>query len=71
MEARAPRSASGQTVLVVEDEDDVRAYTTGILRELGYTGCSKRRTVAAALQILRAPPGGRSCCSPTSACLAA
>jgi PAS domain S-box-containing protein len=35
-EAAAPRSSGGQTVLVVEDEDDVRAYSTSILRELGY-----------------------------------
>src|SRR5450755_2201140 len=27
---------SGETVLMVEDDDDVRAYTRGILRELGY-----------------------------------
>jgi CheY-like chemotaxis protein len=26
----------GETVLVVEDDEDVRAYTVGILRELGY-----------------------------------
>ncbi|HWG05164.1 MAG TPA: response regulator [Beijerinckiaceae bacterium] len=33
-------SASGsgtETILVVEDDDDVRAYTTETLRELGYT----------------------------------
>jgi CheY-like chemotaxis protein len=29
-------SAGDETVLVVEDDDDVRDYTTGILRELGY-----------------------------------
>lgn len=32
----APKSSSGQTILVVEDEADVRAHTTGILQELGY-----------------------------------
>jgi len=26
-----------ETILVVEDEEDVRAYTSGVLRELGYT----------------------------------
>ncbi|MDV3456047.1 PAS domain-containing protein [Sphingomonas sp. HF-S4] len=33
-----PAEASGgsETVLVVEDDDEVRAYTVGILRELGY-----------------------------------
>jgi nitrogen-specific signal transduction histidine kinase len=54
-EARAPRSSSGQTVLVVEDEADVRAYTTSILRELGYR-VLEAGTVAAALQILRLHP---------------
>ncbi len=29
-------SAANETILVVEDDDDVRAYTVGILRELGY-----------------------------------
>jgi CheY-like chemotaxis protein len=32
----APYSARGEAILVVEDDDDVREYTTGILRELGY-----------------------------------
>jgi PAS domain S-box-containing protein len=31
------RGRHGETILVVEDEDEVRAHTTGILRELGYT----------------------------------
>jgi CheY-like chemotaxis protein len=35
--AHALRSQSGETILVVEDDRDVRAYSTGILRELGYT----------------------------------
>jgi CheY-like chemotaxis protein len=32
----APYGARGEAILVVEDDDDVREYTTGILRELGY-----------------------------------
>lgn len=35
--SHAPRSSSGQTILVVEDEDDVRTYSASVLRELGYT----------------------------------
>lgn len=33
---QAPRAAKDEAVLVVEDDDDVRSYTVGILRELGY-----------------------------------
>lgn len=32
----APRSSDGEVVLVVEDSDDVRAYSSMILSELGY-----------------------------------
>ena len=33
----AAPSGGGETILVVEDDPDVRANTTGMLRELGYT----------------------------------
>ncbi|MET0377282.1 MAG: PAS domain-containing protein [Rhizorhabdus sp.] len=31
-----PMGNASETILVVEDNDDVRAYTVGVLRELGY-----------------------------------
>ena len=31
-----PEAASEETILVLEDDDDVRAYSVEILRELGY-----------------------------------
>jgi signal transduction histidine kinase/DNA-binding response OmpR family regulator len=34
--ADVPRARQGETVLVVEDEQDVRSYTVNSLRELGY-----------------------------------
>jgi signal transduction histidine kinase/CheY-like chemotaxis protein len=34
--AEPARARPGETILVVEDDDDVRAYTTGSLRDLGY-----------------------------------
>ncbi len=33
---QAPRSRPGETILVVEDDDNVRSYAVGSLRELGY-----------------------------------
>ena len=36
IEAQLPMGSASETILVVEDDDDVRAYTVGILRELGY-----------------------------------
>jgi PAS domain S-box-containing protein len=51
----APRSASAETILVVEDDEDVRSYTTGILRELGYS-ILQAATAAAALHLLEEKP---------------
>jgi CheY-like chemotaxis protein len=36
VEAAAPTSSEGEVILVVEDNDDVRAYSVMILSELGY-----------------------------------
>jgi PAS domain S-box-containing protein len=51
----APRARGGETILVVEDDTDVRAYSTGILRELGYT-VLEAPTGAAGLQVLERHP---------------
>ncbi|RZF64125.1 hybrid sensor histidine kinase/response regulator [Sphingomonas populi] len=50
----APAAQPGkfsETILVVEDDDDVRAYTVGILRELGYR-VVEAHDGAAALRLL-------------------
>jgi CheY-like chemotaxis protein len=49
------RSAGAQTILVVEDDDDVRANTTGIVRELGYT-VLEAPLAATALHLLERHP---------------
>jgi CheY-like chemotaxis protein len=51
----APRSQRGETILVVEDDHDVRAHSTGILRELGYT-VLEAHIAAAALNLLERHP---------------
>jgi len=51
----APRSRRGETILVVEDDDDVRVHSTGILRELGYT-VLEAHIAAAGLQLLERHP---------------
>jgi CheY-like chemotaxis protein len=50
-----PRNADAETILVVEDDDDVRAYSKEILRELGYS-ILEASTGAAALRLLDAHP---------------
>ena len=41
-EPTAPEGTRSETVLVVEDDDDVRAYSVEVLRELGYRVGSRR-----------------------------
>jgi CheY-like chemotaxis protein len=52
---QAPTSAVGETILVVEDDPDVRANTTGILRELRYR-VLEAPLAAVALQLLQQHP---------------
>jgi CheY-like chemotaxis protein len=49
--SRAPRSTKHELILVVEDEEDVRAYSAGLLRELGYE-VIEAAEAAAALHVL-------------------
>ncbi len=48
---QAPHGHPDETLMVVEDDDDVRAYTVGILRELGYR-VIEAHDGAAALRLL-------------------
>ena len=50
-----PTSTTGETVLVVEDDPDVRANTTGILRELQYT-VLEAPLAATALKLIESHP---------------
>jgi CheY-like chemotaxis protein len=50
-----PRGKSGETILVVEDEDDVRSHTVASLRELGYR-VFEANDAASALEILGREP---------------
>lgn len=52
---RIPRALPNETVLVVEDDPDVRKYTVGSIRELGYT-VHEAADAAAALAILDREP---------------
>ncbi|XIA66166.1 response regulator [Bradyrhizobium sp. TZ2] len=51
-----PVARSGETILVVEDEDDVRNYTVSSLRELGYL-VHEAADAATALTMLQREPG--------------
>jgi signal transduction histidine kinase/DNA-binding response OmpR family regulator len=53
--ADAPRADRGDAVLVVEDDDDVRAHTTDVLRELGYRVLEAANGAAALALLARAP----------------
>ena len=57
-----------QTILVVEDDDDVRIHSTEILNELGYR-VLEAPNAQAALEIMGGNPILR-CCSPMSGCRA-
>jgi signal transduction histidine kinase/DNA-binding response OmpR family regulator len=50
-----PLGRSGETILVVEDDDDVRNYTVNSLRELGYTVLDAADAVSA-LEIVEREP---------------
>jgi PAS domain S-box len=50
----APHPANGETILVVEDDEGVRAYSAEILRDLGYA-VVVAEDGAAALEIVRDP----------------
>jgi signal transduction histidine kinase/DNA-binding response OmpR family regulator len=51
-----PRAREHETILVVEDDEDVRRYTVGSLRELGY-GVFEAIDAASALKILEREAG--------------
>jgi signal transduction histidine kinase/DNA-binding response OmpR family regulator len=53
-----PRAENGDTILVVEDDEDVRAYTAGLLRELGYA-VLEAMDAPRALQIVEREAGVR------------
>lgn len=56
--AAPPRGRKGEAILVVEDDEDVRTYTAGSLRDLGYV-VFEAADAASALQIVAAEPALR------------
>ena len=50
-----PRGSTGETILVVEDDADVRSYTCDTLRELGYV-VHEAETGPAGMRVLEANP---------------
>ncbi|HTZ38420.1 MAG TPA: ATP-binding protein, partial [Stellaceae bacterium] len=54
-ETRAPRARRGETVLIVEDDPDVREHTTNVTKELGYRVVSAADGPAA-LRLIDADP---------------
>jgi len=56
--AELPSSRNGETILVVEDNDDVRAFATSALERLGY-GVLQAADGAGALRLLEARPPPR------------
>ncbi len=64
-----PLGDAAELVLLVEDDDDVRAYSAELVRELGYR-VLEAGTGARPCSCSSATPAC-ACCSPTSACPAA
>ena len=65
----APSARGSETILLVEDEEEVRKFATEVLREQGYN-VHAAPTAASALSLLEAE-SDISCCSPTWCCRAA
>ena len=68
--APAPSARGSETILLVEDDDEVRKFAAEVLREQGYTrarGARRRERAAPARSRIRAS----ACCSPTWCCPAA
>jgi signal transduction histidine kinase/DNA-binding response OmpR family regulator len=55
---QTPRGKQGESILVVEDDDDVRAFTAGSLRDLGYTVFEAADAASALAIVAREPTIG-------------